>query len=61
MFDEHFESHQLALHDSPVFRHLVECAGIESDEQAVDERTTLADLLAAGHGERSAINQNEVE
>ncbi len=61
MFDEHFESHQMALHDSPVFRCLIECAGIEADDQAADEGTTLANLLAGESARRVTINKDAVD
>jgi len=60
-FDEHFESHQMALHDSPVFRRLIECAGIQADDQAVDEDASLEDLLAGEPAKRVIINEDTVE
>ena len=48
MFDEHFESHQMVLHGSPVFGKLVACSGIDPDAETSGAEVTLAGLLGAG-------------
>ena len=45
IFDDHFESHQLLLPDSPLFRIVVEAAGAETTPQAIDGVENLRELL----------------
>ncbi len=45
IFDEHFESHQLLLPDSPLFRVVASAAGAEDTNEAGEISETLQDLM----------------
>jgi len=45
IFDEHFESHQMLLHDSPIFRKLVEVSNAGDEEPESASPGSLAELL----------------
>ena len=46
VFDEHFESHQMVVADSPLFRELLRCSGVEIDAPNASSLTTLAQLMS---------------
>lgn len=45
IFDEHFESHQLLLADSPLYRELLRCSGVVADAGVPSAAGNLADLI----------------
>lgn len=45
IFDEHFESHQLLLPDSPLFKGILDAADLGDEEQVLESSPPLRDLL----------------
>jgi hypothetical protein len=45
IFDEHFESHQLLLPDSPLFQGILKAAEVADEEQSAEAISALRDLL----------------
>lgn len=48
IFDEHFESHQMLLADSPLYREVLRCSGVDTDAADTSAVGNLAELIK-GH------------
>ena len=58
IFDEHFESHQLLLADSPLYRELLKCSGVDADAADNSAVNSLVELIKDHSCAPNSIHQS---